>query len=410
MSDALDSAPSAAPASDALPTGTDAVSAPNAITNHGGPENVDAPAEPAGKAAKPISIDDAIDRATAKVDGKAAAAGGDAKDPNKGAALERDERTGKFAPKPAAAEAKDAKDAATVKSAPAAAAPKAAEPAGGKDAAAQPAVDPNAPKHSAPARFSDDAKAVWETAPEPVKAEVSRMERELTAGLEKHKASAAKFDTIREFDEMATRSGTDLKTALSRYVSLEQTLRANPLKGLEAVCDNIGVSLADVARIVLGQAPDQVQSQADATIRELRQKIGQLEQQVGGVTRTFQDQAESSLHQHIETWASSRPHFEVYAPHIATEMRDGAANLDEAEQRVFAKYPAIATLARQAAPAAAAKSDPKTSDVQDPDHEAQTLKGRKSITGAPSPGSTPGAKKRSSSIDEAIDAAFAAAG
>ena len=46
---------------------------------------------------------------------------------------------------------------------------------------------------TAPERFSNDAKAVWDTAPEPVKAEVDRMHREMTAGIEKHRAKAENY-------------------------------------------------------------------------------------------------------------------------------------------------------------------------------------------------------------------------
>lgn len=410
MSDALGAAPAAAPISDALPTGDAAVSAPNPITNHGGPDNVDPPPQPAGKQ---ISIDDALDRATAKVDAKEkgtpapadkdAKPAADPKDPKKGADLVRDDKTGKFAPKEPAAKEAPAK--------PAGDPAKPAEPPAAAKPADKPAADPNAPKHTAPTRFSDDAKAVWDTAPDPVKAEVARMERELTAGIEKHKASATKFEAIKEFDEMATRGGTDLKTALTRYVNLENMLRQNPLKGLEAVCDNIGVSLRQVAEIVLGQAPDQAAAQSDATTRELKQKIAQLEERLGGVQQTFQKQSEDALHEHIAKWAESRPHFELMAPHIAAEMREGATDLDDAEARVLQKYPAFAALAKPAAaPAAKSEDPPAASSAPDPDLEAQTRKGQKSINGAPSPGSNPAAKKRSKSIDEAIDAAFAAAG
>lgn len=409
----VDTGGAAAPASDAvIPTGDAAVSAPNAITNDGGPANVDPAPEP--KAGKPISIDDAIDRATAKVDAKA----GDPKDLAKGAALERDKTTGKFAPKdPAAAAAA----AAAAKDAPAKVVDPAAkpgdQPGAVKDpakpaAAAAAAVDPNAPKSSAPARFSPDAKAVWDTAPEPVKAEVARMERELTAGIEKHRAAAERDSSIAEFHDIAAKSGTDVKTALTKYVGMEQLLRTNPLQGLEAVCKNIGVSLRDVAQIVLGQTPDQQQSQADATIRDLHSKIERLEQQVGGVTQTFQQQREGQLHDHVAQWAADRPHFDVYAPHIAAEMRRGAASLDDAEARVFEQFPALKALAQQGAkPAPTVNPDPaKASAAAAADLEAQTLKGQKSITGAPGPGSNPAAKKRSKSIDDAIDAAFAAAG
>lgn len=414
----VDAGGAPAPVSDAvIPTGDAAVSAPNAINNDGGPANVDAPAEPAGgKGAKPVSIDDALDRATAKVDAKAA--GTDPKDPTKGGTLVRDEKSGKFVPKDPAAAKEGKEPAASAKPVPTAAAKPGDQPGAVKDPAtpaAKPAaaVDPNTPKHVAPARFSEDAKAVWDGAPEPVKAEVARMERELTQGIEKHRAVATKYEAIREYDELATKSGTDLKTALSKYVNLEQLLRKDVVAGLGEICKNAGVSLRDVAAHVMGQTPDQVHSQSEATIRRLEQQVEQLTQQVGGVTSHFQQQGDAQLQEHIAKWAEApqrKDIFELYAPHIAAEMRDGAANLDDAELRVFQKYPALAALAKPTAKPAAVPDPAEASAAAAAALEAQTLKGSKSINGAPSHGSNPAAKKRSQSIDDAIDAAFAAAG
>lgn len=344
----------------------------------------------------PISTRDALRAAAAKVEAgeaaKAAAAEKPAVDPakdlSKGADLKRGDG-GQFA-------AKDPVDPAAAKDPAAIAAAAKAEP----PAAAKRTVN-------APERFSNDAKAVWDTAPEPVKAEVDRMHRELTQGIEKHRVGSEKFETIKHFDEMATKGGTDLKTALTRYTNLETVLRQNPLKGLEEVCNNIGVSLRDVAQIVLGQTPDQAQSQSDATIRELKQQVQQLSQQIGGVTSHFEQQGKSQLEKHISDWAAGRDHFDMIAPHIAAEMRDGATDLDDAEARVFQKYPQLAALAK---PAAKADPDPKiAASSAAADLVAQTDKGSKSIKGAPGPGSEPAAQPASSSIKEALKRAAARA-
>jgi hypothetical protein len=385
------------------------VTTPNPISTESEP----AAAAPAAK--KGSSIDDALDRATAKVEKDAADK--DAKDPAKPLKSEQPREKGKFAAKEPAADAKDAKDPAAPAAPAKAAADPAAKPAAAdapgtaKEPAEKPAVDPNARKYTPPDRFSPDAKAAWEAAPEPVKAEVDRMHRELTQGIEKHRTAAERDGTLAEFHEMAGKAGKDLKSVVHAYVGMENLLRENPLKGLEAVCDNIGVSLREVAQIVLGQTPDQAQSQADATVREMRQEIASLKQQLGGVTQHFQQQGETQLHNQIASWAESREtYFEVIAPHIAAEMRAGATDLDDAEERVFQKHPALAALAKQAAKPAADPDPAKASAAAAADLEAQTLKGSKSITGAPGHGSNPAAKKTSKSIDEAIDRAFANAG
>lgn len=377
-----------------------AEAAPPAPLSETPPAPPEAPIEPV----KHVSTREALRLAREKVEaGEAAkaAAAGDAKDPNKGADLARDPG-GKFTPKDAKPAA-DGKPAEPVK--PAAAAAEAAP------AAKPPAAAPATRTFTAPERFSNDAKAVWDTAPEPVRAEVDRMHREMTAGIEKHRVGAEKFDRIRSFDEMATKGGTDLHTALTRYTNLEGLLRSNPMKGLEEVCSNIGVSLRQVAEIVLGQAPDQERAQSDQTNRELRQKIERLEQQVGGVVDNTRRQAESSLEHHITSWVGDWPHFEVFAPHIAQEMQAGATDLDAAYEAVLQKHPSLAALARKAAAAAPAADAVKpAASAAAPDLTAQTDKGSKSIKGAPGPGSEPAARPRSNSIREALKRAAARAG
>jgi hypothetical protein len=106
-----------------------------------------------------------------------------------------------------------------------------------------------------PTRFSADAKAAWDEAPEVVRAEVSRMEREFLTGFAKHRAAAERDGSLAEFHQMAARGKTTVKEALSRYVNLENQLRADPVKGLEIICQNVGMSLHEVAAKVLGLAP-----------------------------------------------------------------------------------------------------------------------------------------------------------
>lgn len=327
------------------------------------------------------------------VDPKTGEKPGDAKDLNKGATLKRGEG-GKFA---AATDGKQPAggDPAAVAAAAAAAKPGATEQAAG------------AVKHAAPERFSPDAKAVWDTAPEPVKAEVHRMHRELEAGIEKHRAGAAKFETVKDFDELATKNGTNLRTALTKYVNTEALLRENPLKGLDAICGNMGTTLREVAAIVMGQTPDQHASQSDATIRELKATVARLEQQVGGVTQTFQQQGQRQLHDHIAEWSKDKDFFEILAPHIAEAMAGGAASLDDAYQGSLAKFPELAALVKPGKPASTdttlAASAAAAEALKD-----QTLKGGKSIAGARNgSGSDPVDVTRSTSIRESLKRAAA---
>jgi hypothetical protein len=115
-----------------------------------------------------------------------------------------------------------------------------------------------------PTRFTAAAKEAWPSAPEALRIEVLRLERELMAGLRKHQAAAARDADLADFHARAAKGGTNLKQALSRYVGLEDLLRSDPDKGLEAIFQNIGISPREWAARLLGQTP-----YVDATTQEV---------------------------------------------------------------------------------------------------------------------------------------------
>jgi hypothetical protein len=124
--------------------------------------------------------------------------------------------------------------------------------------------EPSITAEPPPKRFSVAAKEAWASVPEEVRAEVLRLERELTAGLNKHQAAAERDADLAGFHGRATKGGTTLKEALSQYVSLEDLLRTDVDKGLEAIFQNIGISPREWAARLLGQTPD-----VDATTQEV---------------------------------------------------------------------------------------------------------------------------------------------
>lgn len=368
------------------PAVEESVSTPNPIST-------ESQSEPAADAkAKPFSIDDALDRAAAKVE--KASRDSAPKDDTKAVKSDavRDE-TGKFAAKDAPkTDGQPVKDATVA-----------------KDTTQAITTEPakTTPATDAPARFSPDAKTAWTAAPDSVRAEVHRMERELTAGMEKYRASAEEFEKVREFDDLAKQTGGNLRASLERVVAIEQAFKRNPLEGFQKVADHFGLSLRAVAAHIAGQTPDQQAVQADSTIAALRQELVGLKQQISGVTQTITQQKEAATLSEIQKFAQDKPRFDELADDIGMFLSNGRAkDLQEAYVLADRLNPghanppqanAIATT--QVASAALAF-----------DQQAQTLKGQKSINGAPSPGSNPAARKRSTSIDDAIDRAFASAG
>lgn len=260
--------------------------------------------------------------------------------------------------------------------------------------------DGPAARHEAPARFSSDAKAEWERAPDSVKAEVNRAVRELETGIEEHRK---RWEPIKEYDALARHHGTDLRSALDRYVSMDMALNDDVVHGLELICQDKGISLRDVAARVLDQTPDQVTGKQDETIRELRAMVQDLQKQVGGVVGNMHQNVMSASEQEVVAFAADHAHFDELSAVIAGHITNDGLSLPEAYDRALtnaqeqARRLGFINQPHETPPAPAAV-----------DLIAQTEKGQKSIAGAPSAGSAPASKKPSSSIKDSVRRAFQA--
>lgn len=274
----------------------------------------------------------------------------------------------------------------------------AAAPADGQTPA--PAAEPPATSVPAPARFAKAAQEVWAQAPEAVRTEVARMESELTAGLQKYKESAEAFEPLRQFDAMAKQGGTTLPQALTAYVNMENLLRADPVKGMVAVCQNLGIDPAQMAQALSGQ---QGGGGASPEVASLKAEIAALRQELGGVAQGYQEIEMKPVRASVEEFAAKNPLFNYVADDIAKaiEAQKQAGqqpNLEEAYKSALALHPHLAATAAQTAAPAAPQPDP-----------AQTRKAALSVTGSPSVSNT-STRKPAGSTREALDNAFAATG
>jgi hypothetical protein len=274
----------------------------------------------------------------------------------------------------------------------------------GEGAAAQdlPAA---APKTSAfpeaPRRFSEDARAAWNDAPEPVRAEIHRATRELEQGLQKYRGDAEAFADIREFDDLAKQSGTTLKEAMRNYVGIEQKLRQDFIGGLDMLCRNRGITLYGLAERLLQRPPNEQQARQDQLVSGLMQKIAALEQQIGGVSKTIETQRSDATMSEVQAFAEhvGSDRFEELAPDIAFFISSGRANdLEEAYRLAGQINPGSSP-----APAPPAAASPETP-------AAQTRKGTLAIHGAPNSGSDPATRKPPATARAAVEQAFARLG
>lgn len=346
--------------------------------------------------AKPLSVAAAEPVAAVAKDAKAAEPASAAKEP---AAVTRGE-DGKFvSTKPA-------------EPAPAAEVAKVADPAA---KAAEPAKPVALPSHTAeppPTRFSAAAKEKWAEAPDEVRAEAIRMEKEFTAGFAKYKTAAERDGSLAEFHDLAGKSGKHLKDVVSQYVGMENLLRTDTIKGLELICQNAGLSLRDVAAKVLGQTPDAAASAADARVIALEAQNAELKQKVDGILAKEAEGRTLTTTEAVTKFAADNPRFEELSDDIAFFLKSGKTK-DLAEAYKLAERlnpaPSQATAPAPEPVAAVASSAPAASALPKPTLVPASTAGEKSITGAPTAGSDPVRKQPSSSIKEAIRRATAAA-
>ncbi len=380
--------------------------------------------EPVEKPKAPLTTREALRAAAAKVEAKAAEPATPLKTEPVAAPKEAK------ATEPAKTEAKTAEPAAKAvepqargedgkfasKAADPAAPPK-TEPAA---KAAEPVAEkPKAlPSHTAevpPARFSAAAKEKWAEAPDEVRSEVTRAVTELTKGFEKHRVAAERDAELTEFHELATKGNTTVKQALTAYVNMENVLRADPIKGLELIAKNAGLSLKDVAAKILNQTPDQAASAADATIRDLTARLERAEAAEAARQANESKVKTDTTTEQVTKFASDPAHsrFEELSDDIVFFMKSGRTK-DLAEAYTLAERlnPAPVQPKVEAKPETVASAAPVAivptlvSSNDDPAH----TRGQKSITGAPTAGSDPVRKQPSSNIKEALRRAAARVG
>lgn len=271
----------------------------------------------------------------------------------------------------------------------------------------------------APKRYSQEARDAWTAVPDTVKAETYRMQRELEAGLNKHKETAARMEPFREFDDLARQSNVDSKAVLNEYVRLDRLIN-NPqtfVQGIEEILKGKGVSLQQFASAITqrnGQQPQPQNGQPQPTpqqpsreVTELKQTVALMSKQLEQVGQHIQTQQSEQHETILRDWSADKPHFDALRDRVTHLVSDEGLLPDDA-------YVKALTEAQDSARAflgdTGVKPQPKTPVLSAEELAEQTRKGSRSIKGAPSAGSAPAAKQPSPTVRDALRRAFQQAG
>jgi hypothetical protein len=268
-----------------------------------------------------------------------------------------------------------------------------------------PAADKPAAPMDVPSRFSTDAKAAWATVPDSVKAETNRALKELSDGLGQYQQV---LEPLKPFYQLAEKFDTTVHETLERYVGLDFALLSEKPEerfgAIEKVLDYAGFTPKDYAASIMGQKPDETPPQNDATIRELRQEIASLKNEMGGVSQSLQQRRQDETLKQVEAFAEENPRLKdpefqkLVFRLLQTKMADNLKGAYDMAERL---NPATANGAQPTAASTAANTKP---------NPAQTRNGNLSITGGPGSGSNPAKRKAPSSARESVDSAFASLG
>jgi hypothetical protein len=239
-----------------------------------------------------------------------------------------------------------------------------------------------------PKGISAAAQQEWTKVPPTVRSEVQRRFSEMEQGIEQYRQ---RFEPLRRFEEMARQGGTTIDAALHHYTGIEAILRQDPLEGLGRICQNLGLDPRSVAAHVLGQQAPEPQQEVMALRHQLSEMQTRLTHYEAEAQRTQQARQEQAV-QTVSQFAEAHPRFNELAPTIKWLLDTGGAGDLEGAY----------TMAERLNPA------PTPAPVADTQAAPQQRKAGLSIAG--SPGSNPVVRTPSKSSSEAIDRAFARQG
>lgn len=284
------------------------------------------------------------------------------------------------------------------------------EPERQQGAQGAPSSEDGDDRSAPPARIAEDAKQFWRSTPRAIKAEVHRMEAELTRIASESEEARTFHTELKPYADMAKQAGTTVKTALDRYVAFDKLVYSDIGKGFAAIAKDqgktpvetigsllraYGVTPQQYAQAVM-QSPDKFAAseprQTDPVVAQVAQQVQKLTQMIEGQQVEAQrEQAMTAMQREVDAWAKDKPDFREKEVAIAEILKSGIIERIHGQglsvvQRLAAAYRMAGgnaeTIVRgdqnQASPNATIATPPVAGDP-----------GKKSVRGAPADGMTP---------------------
>lgn len=250
-----------------------------------------------------------------------------------------------------------------------------------------------------PKRFSKQAQAEWDKAPEVVRHEVRRMQRELEQGLSEHQERSRRYQEVEPYEQLANAYGLGgLKGVLADYEGMARMMASDPLKVFDTLATRHGLSLQKIAAHVLQQDLDEYAQQAGDQIATLTRQVQALSAEVN----EYRAEKSRSVQSFVTEFAAQHPRYAELEQTISWILATNGVDRSDPKKALKEAY----AMAERLKPAPAETSFPQVPAAPTrTDLSAQTTIASKSVTGAPGQGSNPANRKPSSSPREALMAA-----
>ena len=258
--------------------------------------------------------------------------------------------------------------------------------------------------YQAPKKFLPDAQEKWLNVPRPVQRDIDNMTREHETQVQELTQRAERYESLREYDELAKSHGRDLTESLAKMNEIENLMQANPIAGLNAILQEIGPrrpdgstpTLREVAAFIaqqpddkyqqlMAQRPQQQEPQANPEVEQLKQQIARM--QVQQTTQSV-----------VEPFKAQHPRFDELRDDIAMFLNSGRIPTSlSAPDRLAVAY----DMAERLNPPSNVQQ-PATQASPDADSRVDTSNGSKSIKSAPGSVSADIEPKRGGSIESIL--------
>lgn len=252
-----------------------------------------------------------------------------------------------------------------------------------------------------------DSREKWTNVPRPVQRDIDNMVRQHETEVSQLREQTQRYETLREFDELARSNGRDLRESLAKMSEIEDLMQANPYAGLNAILQEVGPkrpdgsspTLYEVAQFITQQGPQKWQQIVGAR-PQAQNDQPRVDSQVQALQREIEQmKTQQTAQSVIEPFKAQHPRYDELKSDIAMFLKSGRipASLSPSDRLAAAYDMAVRINPTSQVDEPAPKTSPDADGRADKPSAAS-----KSISSAPGSVSTDHAPERGGSTGDIL--------